>query len=195
MDFCSLQHIKVWKSTCRAVSKPRYVPSSGFGYPLDGLLLPNPRRPCFVPTALLGFTLRSFLLLQGIRDVSIRMNPPAVSASGIAAAEATARSKLVSAPGLLPLPRVPCEADVCLARRSPDAPLGFRPFQGFHTTALIEIPPDLLSHASPIPLPKEQVWPASQSINRLSLGLIHPRRRIGGDGQGSPHRVFAPLHS
>lgn len=32
----------------------RYVPPSGFGYPLDGLLPANPRRLYFTPTALLG---------------------------------------------------------------------------------------------------------------------------------------------
>jgi hypothetical protein len=37
----------------------RYVPPSGFGYPLDGLLPRTPRRFCFTPAALLGFTLRS----------------------------------------------------------------------------------------------------------------------------------------
>jgi hypothetical protein len=45
----------------------RYVPPSGFGYPLDGFLPSNPRRLCFAPAALLGFTLRSFLLSKGIR--------------------------------------------------------------------------------------------------------------------------------
>jgi hypothetical protein len=45
----------------------RYVPPSGFGYPLDGFLPSNPRRFCFAPAALLGFTLRSFLLSKGIR--------------------------------------------------------------------------------------------------------------------------------
>jgi hypothetical protein len=45
----------------------RYVPPSGFGYPLDGLLPPSPCRFCFTPTALLGFALRSFPLSQGIR--------------------------------------------------------------------------------------------------------------------------------
>jgi hypothetical protein len=40
----------------------RYVPPSGFGYPLDGFLPSAPCRFCFTPAALLGFTLRSFLL-------------------------------------------------------------------------------------------------------------------------------------
>jgi hypothetical protein len=46
----------------------RYVPPSGFGYPLDGLLPPSPRRFYFTPAALLGFTLRSFPLSKGIRS-------------------------------------------------------------------------------------------------------------------------------
>jgi hypothetical protein len=55
LDFCSLQHIRVRKSTSRGVSTSRFVPPAGFGHPLDGLLLPSPRRPYFVPAALLGF--------------------------------------------------------------------------------------------------------------------------------------------
>jgi hypothetical protein len=57
-------------------AKPaRYVPPSGFGHPLDGLL---PRIPCrffFAPAALLGFTLRRFPLSQGFRSLSARKNP------------------------------------------------------------------------------------------------------------------------
>jgi hypothetical protein len=45
----------------------RCVPSSGFGYPRDGLRPSVPRRLCFAPAALLGFTLRSFLLSRGTR--------------------------------------------------------------------------------------------------------------------------------
>jgi hypothetical protein len=40
----------------------RYVPSSGFDYPLDGLLPSIPRRLCFAPAALMGFALRSVSL-------------------------------------------------------------------------------------------------------------------------------------
>jgi hypothetical protein len=53
----------------------RYVPSSGFGYPLDGLRPPSPCRFYFTPAALLGFTLRSFLLSEGIHRVSAAEGP------------------------------------------------------------------------------------------------------------------------
>jgi hypothetical protein len=60
-------------STCRTEGLPdagsptRYVPPSGFGYPRDELLPSIPCRFCFAPAALLGFTLRRFLLTEGIR--------------------------------------------------------------------------------------------------------------------------------
>jgi hypothetical protein len=57
------------------LASARYVPSSGFGYPLDGLLPPSPCRPCFVPAALMGFALRSFLLPAGTRRVSAAGEP------------------------------------------------------------------------------------------------------------------------
>jgi hypothetical protein len=57
----------------------RYVPPSGFGYPLDGFLPPGPCRPCFRPTALLGFTLRSIPLSQGIPRVTTGKHPRTVS--------------------------------------------------------------------------------------------------------------------
>ncbi len=55
LGFCSLQHIRGSGVHLPRACLTRYVPPSGFGYPLDGLLPPGPRRPCFVPTALLGF--------------------------------------------------------------------------------------------------------------------------------------------
>jgi hypothetical protein len=69
----------------------RYVPPSGFGYPLGGLLPSIPCRSCFVPAALVGFTLRSFLLAEGIRSVTTRTSPHAVSPVGAPAAEAVDR--------------------------------------------------------------------------------------------------------
>jgi len=49
------------------VYQARSVPPSGFGYPLDGLRPPSPCRPCFIPAALQGFTLRSLALSRGTR--------------------------------------------------------------------------------------------------------------------------------
>jgi hypothetical protein len=63
----SLQHIRNRRSTHRRPCRACYGPPSGFGYPLDGFRPSIPRRFCFAPAALMGFTLRSFLLSQGIR--------------------------------------------------------------------------------------------------------------------------------
>jgi hypothetical protein len=56
-------------------SPARFVPPSGFGYPLGGLLPSIPCRFFFTPAALMGFTLRSFLLSEGIRIITIRISP------------------------------------------------------------------------------------------------------------------------
>jgi hypothetical protein len=42
-------------STDRRPCLARFVPPSGFGDPLDGLLPSRPGRACFIPTALVGF--------------------------------------------------------------------------------------------------------------------------------------------
>jgi hypothetical protein len=60
------------------VAGARYVPPSGFGYPLGGLLPPSPCRLFFTPAALLGFALRSFLLAEGTPCVSTRKSPHTV---------------------------------------------------------------------------------------------------------------------
>jgi hypothetical protein len=77
-------HKEPWVHLPRALPT-RYVPPSGFGYPLDGLLPTVPRRFCFAPAALLGFTLRSFLLPEGIHPVSGWKAPLTVSPAGIPA--------------------------------------------------------------------------------------------------------------
>jgi len=64
----------------------RAVPPSGFGYPLGGLLPLCPGRPCFVPAALVGFALRSFLLSEGHPRVSARSSPHTVWPDGAPAA-------------------------------------------------------------------------------------------------------------
>lgn len=136
LDFCSLQHIRIRKSTSRGVSTSRYVPPAGFGCPLGGLLLPNPRRPYFVPAALLGLHPSKRSPLERYPHAfPQRMNPRAVSLAGLHAACATSRSSEPRLPGFDPS-ESPSRPSVCLAHRPPAAPLGFRPFQGFPTRAL-----------------------------------------------------------
>jgi hypothetical protein len=50
----------------RQVSTPVYVPPSGFGYPLDGLLPSSPSGPCFRSTAPMGFAPSEFFFPRGI---------------------------------------------------------------------------------------------------------------------------------
>jgi len=61
------------------VKPARHVPPSGFGYPLDGFLPRIPRRFCFTPAALLGFTLRRSTPIRGFQCFSAWKNPPTVS--------------------------------------------------------------------------------------------------------------------
>jgi hypothetical protein len=80
----------------------RYGPPSGFGYPLDGL---RPSRPCrlyFVPAALLGFTLRSFLHSSGDVAFPRTSRPHAVRLQIDTTAEAVIESRSAAASGFLP---------------------------------------------------------------------------------------------
>lgn len=63
----------------------RYVPPSGFPDPLGGLLPRSPGRPCFMPTALMGFALRSVSPRDGACGVSTAADPPAVSSRALTA--------------------------------------------------------------------------------------------------------------
>jgi len=166
----------------------RFVPSSGFGYPLDGLLPAIPCRFCFAPAALLGFTLRSFLLPEGIQPVSGWKNPLTVSPVGIPAPKAqagsTGRSSWVFAPS-----GSPWQPNVVLAHQPLDAPLGFAPlgpprtpWSGFRPTS---------SHA----LLRSGLFTraaAPQSLDRhplrLDLPSGKPKGSIMAPFMGFPHR-------
>jgi hypothetical protein len=69
----------------RGPKPARYVPSSGFGYPLDGFRPRAPCRFCFAPAALLGFALRRFPPQRVLRPFS-RREPTYRWSSGISAA-------------------------------------------------------------------------------------------------------------
>lgn len=76
-------HARLGSPLRRGHCRTRCGPPSGFDYPLGGFRLPRPGRPCFMPTALLGFTLRSFLHPAGTADVSARVNPHTVYPASI----------------------------------------------------------------------------------------------------------------
>ena len=168
----------------------RYVPSSGFGYPLDGFLPAIPCRFCFAPAALMGFTLRSFLLSQGIRRVTDRKDPPTVSPAAVPDAEAMGR------PGRLRfLGFIPCESPwrrrMCLASPPLDAPMGFT-LLGFTRRNLGRnfARPPLPRFANPATNRRPHRRP------RVSIGfcLAPPFRRGKPQrgGQDNPYRVSAP---
>lgn len=113
------------------LSTARYVPSSGFARPLDGLLLPKPCRPCFVPAALMGFRPSKLSPLERYpRALPLGMNPRAVSFVVHLAACATSRPNEPRLPGFDPS-ESPLRPNVCLAHRPPAAPLGFLPSRAF----------------------------------------------------------------
>jgi hypothetical protein len=113
-------------STSRRLYHARYGPPSGFGYPLDGLLPAIPCRFCFTPAALVGFTLRSFLLSEGIRFVSDPEEPTYRFSHRYTRTEVRAgsmgRGSWASA-----LPGVPGSQCMLFTRRLLVAPLGFAP--------------------------------------------------------------------
>ena len=106
----------------------RFVPPSGFGYPLGGFLPSNPCRSCFIPAALMGFTLRRFLLPEGIRGVTTRKHPPAVLPSVIPATEAPGRPDRLRLLGFVPS-RSPLQSRGCLAHLAAGASHGFDSFR------------------------------------------------------------------
>jgi hypothetical protein len=125
MGFASLQHLRNPRSTVRGRKPARYVPPSGFGYPLGGL---RPRIPCrfyFAPAALLGFTLRRFPLPEGITAFRLgRTHIPLAQRYFRRQGVRPARGASVS--GFVPS-RIALRSHGLLSRRSPAPPLGFAP--------------------------------------------------------------------
>jgi hypothetical protein len=102
----------------------RYVPPSGFGYPLDGLLPRLPRRFCFAPAALLGFTLRSVSSREVLPTFPPGMSHLPFSLAVVPSAEAVGRPDEPRFLGSIPH-KSPCRWHTVLARQPQDAPLGF----------------------------------------------------------------------
>jgi len=78
-------------------------PSSGFGYPRDGFIPPNPGRFYFAPAAPLGFALRSVLLAPGCRGVSTaRRTRMSLDFAFYSTAEAAAPAREIATSGVMP---------------------------------------------------------------------------------------------
>jgi hypothetical protein len=152
----------------------RYVPPSGFGYPLDGLLPPGPCRPCFRPTALLGFTLRSFPLSQGIPSVSTGKDPHTVSLSTHPGYESRTAVPNRGSWALPPL-RVP-RGHRGFSTTIAGCSLGFRPSRVCQQAPRAEFRP-LSSHA----LPRWVLIAATPRRPGVSIGLcLAPRPVLRG---------------
>ena len=117
-------HARLGSPLRRGSRTSRCGPPAGFGYPLGGFRLPRPGRPCFVPTALLGFTLRSFLRLTGTASVSAQVNPHTVLPAGIPSRRSDRAGPAGRGYWVLTLSSVPGRRR-CLADQRLDAPLGF----------------------------------------------------------------------
>lgn len=133
------------RSTPHEPKATRYVPPSGFDYPLDGLLPRIPGRFFFTPAALLGFSPSKVSSSERFHGLSAGKNPLTVSvavSSGTEAPNRPAKPRFLGSR----LSEVPCDRGF-LSQRSPAPPLGFAP-PGLATTALTRISPSLLSHAS-----------------------------------------------
>jgi hypothetical protein len=108
----------------RKACRPIAGASAGFGYPLDALHPSTPRRFCFTPAALMGFTLRSFLLPKGLwRFPAGRTHIP-FQAPLKKARRQSGRANDSRFLGFAPF-ESPWRSNPCLAGQSLDAPLGF----------------------------------------------------------------------
>jgi hypothetical protein len=143
MGFCSLQHTGSEVHLTRALPA-HYVPPSGFGHPLDGFLPSIPCRFFFAPAALMGFTLRSFLLPKGIRTFpSGRTHLPFLPP--VYPVRSTGPARQAAVPGFQPF-QESLATRAWLAHLPLAAPLGFS-LLGLATKTLAGISPDLLPRA------------------------------------------------
>jgi hypothetical protein len=147
-------------------AKPaRSVPSSGFGYPLDGLLPRIPGRFYFAPAALLGFALRRFPLSRGLAGLSTGSEPTYRSAQRLFRRRSVGPARGASVPGFMP-PESAWRPRGVLSRRPLAPPLGFAPL-GSATKTLARTSSSLLSHASRVlAITRRTRWRL-----RVSIGL------------------------
>jgi len=171
----------------------RYVPPAGFGDPLGGLLPPSPGRLYFAPAALLGLTLRSLLLPQGIDRVSATDEPTYRFARRYS--RPPRRQGRPNRPRFLGFD--PCESPWRQAGISSSAAgcsLGFFALLGRATNTWPGISPGLLPRASPKPtLRKTSAGTPEYRSVLISSAMAYPE--TGNATVNNPYRVLAPVRS
>jgi hypothetical protein len=172
----------------RPACQPIADAPTGFDYPLDALLPSMPRRFCFAPAALMGFTLRSFPLPKGIRRF-----PAGMTHVSLAVAQEHPKAILfeLSAP----------ISGLCSFRKS----LAIKPvfsgpiagcFHGFPSSrARGQKPGSGFRPNSSFVLRLRESRHAHQSLNRLLLGSAASPTASRGEQPNDPRRVSAPVHS
>jgi hypothetical protein len=174
----------------------RFGPPSGFGCPLDGFRPSEPGRPCFMPTALLGF-LTPFGAFSS-RKVPEAITPPGgpacrqpvVTPSG----EPSSRTDRPRLPGLDPFGS-PSLRPALLTPSDAGCSLGLYPFQGFLPASLNRVSPGLLPRAWPTAIALIAAAPAPRSVDQRPTRPASSASRSWRLSQGNPHKVFAPCGS
>jgi len=173
-------------------AKPaRYVPPSGFDYPLDGFLPRIPCRFCFTPAALLGFTLRRCPLPRGFRGFSVRKNPLTVSPAFLLPPK---RQTGPTGLGFWVRASRDCLATPRRFRpRTTGVSLGFCSFRAFFRRPWSDFSgTPLACLAGPVDFSAARLAP--QSFNRPSPSP-RPNNTGVSTGRGSPLGVLAPARS
>jgi hypothetical protein len=178
MGFGSLQHMQALRVYHPRAVRARFVPPSGFDYPLGGLFPATPGRFYFAPAALMGFGLRSVLHSQGIHGVSAGKIPRTVQPDVTQTACAEGRPVGPRFLGFGPCesPLTPLRRLSCKQRRLLPWPFSF---QGMLGTTTWPGSHQASSHALATPQPKLRSA-ASRSVDRRG-----PRLDPNGKPPGS----------
>jgi len=182
LGFLPRWHMRHARSGSHGRCLARHLPSPGFGYPLDGLLPRAPRRPCFMPTAPVGFSLRSILLGRGCPAFPPSLAPLAVAAKPPSSTEVDKTSLEARLPGT-----ASTESLVAARVFSPTGAggsLGISPSQGSSALISARASARLLPRDCP---PGRLLGPAFPASESLSINALSDQR-----GPDVPLRVFAP---
>jgi len=169
-----------------------YVPPSGFGYPLDGLLPRIPRRFSFTPAALMGFTLRRFPHSAGLPAF-----PPAATHLPLARRLFRRRSN-ESLPTSIGFWVRSCQESLATAQRFrptvAGASLGFCPSKACHEDLSQDFSrPPLTRFAKPWRLLAELA--GVSECRSASAPPCPTTHQSAPAGQGNPSGVPAPARS